>query len=30
LHGSIVALGYLLSRVVYYGRLSDIDETNVQ
>ncbi|KAI9731286.1 MAG: proteasome component M29 [Claussenomyces sp. TS43310] len=26
-HGSITALGYLLSRSVFYGRMSDLDET---
>jgi proteasome component ECM29 len=29
-HGSILALGYLLSRAVYYGRLEDIEESLVQ
>lgn len=29
-HGSILALGYLLSRCVYYGRRSDIDENLIQ
>lgn len=29
-HGSILALGYLLSRCMYYGRQSDLDEGVVQ
>jgi proteasome component ECM29 len=29
-HGSILALGYLLSRIVYYGRLGDIEESLLQ
>jgi proteasome component ECM29 len=29
-HGSIIALGYLLSRCVYYGRQSGIDEDVIQ
>jgi proteasome component ECM29 len=29
-HGSILSLGYLLSRCVYYGRQSDLDEDLIQ
>lgn len=29
-HGSILALAHLLSRCVYYGRTSDIDESSIQ